>query len=235
MAVVFEHRTVNGVPLLLAAPQGERRPRPLVLWFHGLGAGKDVHRPELERVADAGFLAAGVDAVGHGERRLPELDERIAAPLEDARRMMLELAEATAAELPGVVRSLTELGLADPRRVAVVGISMGGYLVYRAIMVEPAIQAAVAVLGSPEWPGDASPHRHPEAFHRTALLSITAERDVNVPPVAACRFHRDLAASHPDPQRVRYVELAGAEHLMSAEHWARTMDQTLEWLRVHGR
>ena len=232
-AVAFERRTVDGVPLLLAAPEGRRDALPLVLWFHGLGAGKDVHRPELERVAAAGFLAVGVDAAGHGERRLPDLDERIAAPLEDARRTMLELADATAAEVPAVVRRLAGDGLADAGRVALVGISMGGYLVYRAVMTHPPVRAAVAILGSPEWPGDASPHRRPEAFHWVALLSVTAERDANVPPAAARRLHRELAANHPDPRRVRYVELPGAQHLMSAEHWATAMDETLRWLTFH--
>jgi alpha-beta hydrolase superfamily lysophospholipase len=40
---------------------------PTVLWFHGFTAGKATHRPEFATLAEAGFLAVGIDAAGHGE------------------------------------------------------------------------------------------------------------------------------------------------------------------------
>lgn len=235
MSVVFEERTAGGAPLLLARPEGGAPPFPLVLWFHGFGVDKGVHRPELERMAREGFLAVGVDAAGHGARRLPDLQERIDAPREEAFRTMLELARRTADDVPGIVRALANEGLADPERVAVVGISMGGYVVYRSVQVEPSIRAAVAILGSPEWPGEDSPHLRRDPFHRTALLSITAERDENVPPASARALHRELAAESADSGRHRYVELPGAQHLMSAGDWDTTLAETLRWLALHAR
>jgi pimeloyl-ACP methyl ester carboxylesterase len=112
---------------------------------------------------------------------------------------------------------------------------MGGYVVYRAVLAEPAIRAAVSILGSPEWPHGDSPHRHLDGFRSTALLSITAERDVNVPPAAARELHRRLEEAEPGSPMHRYVELPGAVHLMSEEHWNRTMDETLRWLTHHLR
>ncbi|HEX8276259.1 MAG TPA: alpha/beta fold hydrolase [Longimicrobiaceae bacterium] len=235
MSATFENRTAAGAPLLLARPQGRGGPLPAVLWFHGFGVDKETHRPELERIAAAGFLAVGVDAAGHGARRLPDLDARIDAPREEALRVAVELAARTAAEVPGVVRELADAGLADPERVSAAGISMGGYLVYGAVLAEPSLRAAVSILGSPEWPLGDSPHRRPEAFHRTALLSITAECDENVPPDAARRFHRRLAEGHPQPERARYLELPGAVHLMGADDWETTMGETLRWLALHAR
>jgi hypothetical protein len=39
-----------------------------------------------------------------------------------------------------------------------------------------------------------------------------------------------------DPEPVhRYVELAGAVHLMSEQHWTRAMDGTLRWFERHLR
>ncbi|HEV2149242.1 MAG TPA: alpha/beta fold hydrolase [Longimicrobiaceae bacterium] len=232
-SVTFEPRRVGGVPLLLAVPREGSGPLPLVLWFHGFGVDAEVHRPELQRLAEAGFVAAGVDAAGHGRRRLSDLDARIGAPREAARRTMLELAAETAGDVPAVVQALVDEGLANPRRVAVAGVSMGGYVVYRSLLVEPSIRAAAAILGSPEWPGDDSPHLHPEAFHRTALLSVTAGADENVPPAAARAFHQALAEGHPEPSRARYIEIPGAEHLMNGEQWEVAMDETIRWLMAH--
>ncbi len=204
---------------------------PAVLWFHGLGVDKETHRKELERIAREGFLAVGVDAAGHGERRLPDLDARIDVSREETIRFMLGLVDETAREVPAIVRALVAEGLADAERIAAVGISMGGYLLYRSVIAEPSLRAAVAILGSPEWPEGDSPHRHLDAFHHVALLSITAEHDENVPPGPARELHRRLGESH----RARYVELPGAVHLMCEEDWERTMDETLHWLALHNR
>ena len=112
--------------------------------------------------------------------------QRIAdASQEEALRLMLPLAELTARDVPLVVRTLVEEGLTDERRVAVAGISMGAYVVYRAVAIVQGIRAAVALLGSPEWPEGISPHWDPAAFRSTALLSITAVARSNVPPDAA--------------------------------------------------
>ena len=106
---------------------------------------------------------------------------------------------------------------------------MGGYLVYRALLEEPTPQAAVAILGSPEWPEGESPHHHLDAFRRVALLSITAQNDENVPPGPARELHRRLGVG----ERARYVELPGAVHLMDEADWERTMAETLAWLARH--
>ena len=224
-------RKIGEAPLLIAVPDRADRPLPTVLWFHGLSVDKETHRKELERIAGAGFLAVGVDAAGHGERRLADLDARIDESREETIRFMLGLVEETAREVPSIVCALAAEGLADGDRVALVGISMGGYLVYRALMEEPAPRAAVAILGSPEWPDGDSPHRHLDAFRRVALLSITAENDENVPPAAARELHRTLG----EGERTRYVELPGAVHLMGEPDWERTMDETLRWLALHNR
>ncbi|WP_420127392.1 alpha/beta hydrolase family protein [Longimicrobium sp.] len=235
MSTIFQTRTIAGVPLLLAMPDDAAGPLPAVLWFHGFGVDKETHRKELRQLAEAGFVAVGVDAAGHGARRLPDLDARQAAPHAQALRTMIELAWRTADEVPALVRGLVEEGLADGGRIGVTGVSMGGYVVYAAVLTEPAIRAAVSILGSPEWPEGDSPHRHLDGFRRTALLSVTAERDENVPPAAARELHRRLAEAEPDSAMHRYVELPGAVHLMSEEHWNRAMDETLRWLSLHLR
>jgi uncharacterized protein len=223
--------------VLIATPSDAQRPRPLVLWFHGLQASKDVHRPEIERLAAEGFLAVAVDVVGHGDRHPADAAQRVEAAGSRAELIdaMLEITASTVAELPGLVDELGLRAGADATCVSLVGISMGAYLVYQAVVGQPGIRAAVAILGSPRHPGSDSPHSHPEAFRRVALLSITAELDESVSPEAARAFHRELAEAQPPVHPHRYVELAGAHHLMSAEHWATTMEETVAWLRCHGR
>lgn len=201
-------------PRLIVEPPSGTAPRAAVLLFHGFGVDKSVHRPELEKIAAAGFLAIGIDAAGHGERRLPDLDARIAAPRAEAKETMLDLANETAAEVPALI---DELGMP----VAIAGISMGAFVVYRAVPLDPRIRVAVAILGEPA-------SDDPEPFRGVALLSITAAEDTNVPPAAARALHQRL----PSPP-AQYVELAGAEHLLTEAQWSLVIASTIDWLLVN--
>ena len=227
----FTTLRIAGAPALLAHADVRMHHAPLVLWFHGFGVDKETHRAELQLLADHGFLAVGIDAVGHGERRWPDLQQLIDAPRDEAFANAVEMAVQTSREVPAILDELIRDGLADPQRIALAGISMGAFAVYRALVeCRGRISNAVAILGSPRWPSPSSPHNDLDAFCDAALLSITAELDENVPPNAARDLH--YALEQRCPNRHRYVELSGAVHLMSAAHWEETKREMLNWLRA---
>jgi uncharacterized protein len=222
--------TIAGVPVLMAVPVAARaRPIPLVLWCHGFRADALGHAAELERCARAGFLAIGIDAVGHGARRDAALDDRI-TEAGGALPVMLAQVEHTVGELPALIHALVMQHGADRARVSLVGISMGAFLAYRAVTAGVPLRAVVALLGSPEWPTTTSAHRAPMLFRDCALLSITAEHDVSVPPAAVVRLHAALDERFgATPSRVHAV-LHGAGHLTSRTEWEHAMRATMEWL-----
>jgi hypothetical protein len=232
--IVARAVTLAGVPLLLAEPRVNDGLRPTVLWFHGFRADALAHAAELERCADAGFLAVGIDAVGHGARRHEDMAERLEASADGLLSFVLGFVDATIDELPSLLTALHETYDADPARLSAVGVSMGALLVYGAIMAGLPLRAAVALLGSPEWPRVASPHRHPDAFAQVALLGLTAEHDVSVPPGPATAFHAELAERFGRARQVHHV-LRGAGHLTNAAQWREAMDVTMAWLQRHGR
>lgn len=231
MTIAFEERRLGAVPALIARPSSARLPLPAVLWFHGFTAGKDVHRPELTTLAEAGFLAVGIDAAGHGERRLLDFEERFSGPREKTDPEVYALIAETVAEVPGIVDVLCGDGLADEARIGAVGVSMGGMITYGAIATDRRIRAAVALLASPVWPHPASPHLEIDRFFPTALLSITAGRDENVPPAAARAFHAELEGRYcQHPERLRYVEIEGSLHMMTHEDWVWSIRESVDWL-----
>ena len=237
MAVLFDRRRLGPAPALLVRQENLPLPLPTVLVFHGLSADKEVQQKELVTLAEAGFLAVGIDAAGHGERRLPDFEERFAGTRAEIEPLLFALVTETVAEVPAILDALAETGLADPERFGIFGISMGAHITYGAILAEPRLRAAVALVGSPEWRHPDSPHRRPEGFFPVALLSVTGEKDVNVPPDSARAFHRTLETYYQSaPERLRYVEITGAPHLMSAEDWERAMREAVDWLtRFLGR
>jgi len=233
MTVVFEKRRLGAAPALMARPSSDRLPLPTVLWFHGFTAGKATHRPELATLAEAGFLAVGIDAAGHGERRLPDWDEQfLGRPKEETDPVFYALVAQTAAEVPEIVDLLCDAGLSDEERIGAAGVSMGGMITYGAVAADPRIRAAVALLASPEWPDHpASPHLEIDRFFPTALLSITAGRDETVSPAAARAFHSDLEECYRQhPERLRYVEIEESLHMMTPADWAWSIHKSAGWL-----
>jgi dienelactone hydrolase len=231
MSVLFEKRRLGAAPALIARPSSARLPLPTVLWFHGFTAGKATHRPELATLAEAGFLAVGLDAAGHGERRLPDFEERFSGTKDETDREFYALVAATVAEVPGIVDLLCGDGLADEARIGAAGVSMGGMITYGATATDPRIQAAVALLASPEWPHPASPHLEIDQFFPAALFSVTAGQDETVAPAAARAFHADLRERYRQhPERLRYVEIEDSLHMMTPADWAWSIRESAGWL-----
>lgn len=231
MSVTIERERLAQVPALIARPAGGPAPLPTVLWLHGFGADKDLHLPELYRFAEAGLLAVGIDAVGHGQRRLADFEQQFSGVSAASVRLFNRFVSDTVAELPQLIDALVERGLSDPKRVAVAGVSMGGCIVYGAIATDRRICAAAALLGSPESLRPDSPHLTPDRFFPTALLSITAGQDTVVPAAAARRLHEQLESRYrTHPERLHYREIAGATHFMPAEQWDSVVAQASAWL-----
>lgn len=147
---------------------------------------------------------------------------------------MLQCVDATIDELPAAISSLVATHHADADRLSVVGVSMGAFLVYRAIQRATPLRAAVALLGSPEWPAAFGPPLTPLPTRGVPLLSVTAEHDLSVPPDAVRRLHERLAHTD-DVSPHGHHELAGSGHLTSAAHWAEAMHATMSWLQQHAR
>lgn len=231
--------TIAGVPVLIATPadsaiDGRSRRRSAVLWMHGFRADALAHAAELERCAALGFVAVGVDAVDHGRRASPQLLDRLQRSASGALPVMLDVMEATVNELPALIDALVVDFGVDRDRVSLVGISMGGFLAYRAIAAGIPLRRVVALLASPEWPGDTSAHRSRSAFYDVALLSITAEHDVSVPPEAVFRLHASLESAPARAAAHRHHVLRGAGHLTTASQWDEAMQETMAWLECYG-
>ncbi len=218
------------VPTLVASRGPTPAPeRGTVLVYHPLGEDKSVHAEDLERLAAEGFLAVGVDAIAHGERRLPGAYARFRA---DPLGALLEVVTATADEVPGLVDALVARGWAMPGRIGVVGVSLGGFVAYGAALADRRIVAAACLCAAPDWgPDPRSPLGRADEFWPVALLSVMAADDGLVSPEPARALHEELAPRYAaTPERLRYVELAGERHRMSAAGWATARAEADAWM-----
>lgn len=234
--MTLDFRTRYGdIPVRLVARDGIGRAakRGVVVMYHGLGSEIGAQTLELHGLAARGFLAVGVDNIGHGRRRAPDFDRRFSG--EGSDRRFVEAVDGTARELPELLNALHSQGLRWTR-VGVTGISMGGYIAFQTRLYEPRVRALVPILGNPRWkfPEPVCAWSRPEHFPPVALYAWNAELDESVPPRFARDFLRVLGPLYREiPERLRYEEVAGAGHLMNDVDWRRMWRRTEDWFVEH--
>jgi alpha-beta hydrolase superfamily lysophospholipase len=226
-------REVAGVPVRLvhSGPAPEAAARGALLFYHGLGAEIAGQTKELHGLASRGYLAVGVDAVGHGLRRWPDFEARLSGPRSRTDVVFGELVGSSLSEVPALLDALEAEGLARPGRLGVAGISMGGYIAYGAAARMDRFQVCLPILGSPSWGTPGSPAESPEAFYPVALLAQNAGADESVPPDAAREFTEVLRPHYAaDPARLDYVEYPGCGHFMPEDEWERLWSRAVAWV-----
>ncbi len=220
----------------------ERAKRGTILFYHGFGESKDGYVSVLQRLAAAGFLAVGVDGIGHGERRYPDFRERfppIAPPLignVQLEAAFLSLVRATAQEVSLILDALIARGWAVAPHIGIAGHSFGGFVTYAATIADKRLQVAASVVGSPQWrlPWPESPHLHLDRFFPTALLSQIAGKDGDVLPAFARELHQRLEPYYAQaPERLRYIEYPDSSHDLSAEDWEQAWGMVAAWFLTH--
>jgi dienelactone hydrolase len=211
---------VAGIPLLTLAHGTS--PRPAVLFYHGLQSDKETHRKELESLAAQGFLAVGVDAVGHGERRIPNLSAFLNR--DELMTQVVKLLRPNIEEVPLLVDHLIAEGY---RRVGLAGISFGAMVAFGAVLREPRLSAVVAILGDPRWC-----RPNPSAYPATPLFAWNGGRDQHIDPAGAREFMRELQRLHPRDS-FKYHEYPQSDHFMEPNDWSDGWTQTLAWFNEH--
>lgn len=148
---------------------------PVVVWIHG-GALIVGHREWIDTDLVAGLVKAGAVVVSIDYRLAPEtLLPEIITDIEDAFDWVRE-------EGPALFG-------ADPDRVAVMGMSAGGYLtLLSGYRIEPRPAALVSYCGYGDLIGDwySEPSPHPR-HHQTQLTRAEAYDQVDGPPVSDSR------------------------------------------------
>lgn len=222
-----------GVPVLACA--GEQAAARVVLFFHGLHSSNETHREDLRRLAAAGYLALGVDGMGHGRRGF---DTREYLRVGPQCRQIRKLLQATMWDIPVL---LDQLQLQGYQEFACCGISWGAYMAFGAVAIEPRLQCGISILGCPDWhqgledpapdesdPVNWSPHMVPERFLQRPWLLWNGELDPHVPTQRVRQLLHQW-----NRQNVEYHELAGIGHFPPSSHWERVWASVTRFLTEH--
>ena len=191
--------------------------RATVILLHGYSANPAVHGED-----GAAFVTEHTDVVmpeapGHGSRDDGRLAQIASLPAERRRERIVAIAREWAAELPAVAARCRREGA---ERIALVGISMGGFAALGCLANPCPFDAVAAVLAEPTLVDDTTLHPG-----RPPLLLGLAGRDTAVDPRPGRAFaERYRAELHEYPE---------SEHFMRAEDWRDLWHHTAAFVRHH--
>lgn len=192
----FVFRGAQGflVPGLIETPKEGKQPWPTVLLLHGWSGSKDDWWRDdgylsggLMRKAllKSGYAVVALDAATHGDRS-SEIDFQHVNPFEDPKappqRSLFSFAEIAVQTVKDHRRCLDFLigrGEIDPKRIGLVGYSMGGMNAFYLLSVEPRIKAAVACVPPLQSAGygPASPVDYTWGVGAKPLLMLMGKKD----------------------------------------------------------
>lgn len=228
----------HGIPAIGCFPHPKKeKPGKVVLVCHGLGVSKEVQKPELERLAAAGYRAFAIDAPHHGERLSGLVKEMDEVDPERANEIFRKIVGQAVVEIPALVTYFRNQEKAD---VALIGISMGGFTAFGSALLDPKPKVCIPIIASPsfriptEIGGEGAgknPEEHPHRFADMALLAITAGLDKVVRPEPARTLVGLLRKTFAE-KKDRYFNchFPDSGHFMRQEDWNEAWDGVVEWL-----
>lgn len=229
--MIDERRVLAGIPIRVVTTTTAYR--GTVLFYHGFMSSIDQQGKELHSLAEHGYMAIGVDAVGHGQRRFDDFEARFSSSNLRHDENYQSLLRDSVNEIPKLVDALIEEGLAREGSLGIAGISMGGYISFGACLREPRLNVILPILGSPLWSEEdpESPHDLGDQFYPRAMLVQNAGQDVNVPPRFARSFVESLRVFYSgQPERLEYYEFPESSHFMREEDWNELWGNVIHWL-----
>lgn len=228
-------KVVGKIPVLVCRPASGSN-HPLVIVSHGFSGSKETVAAQLEidRLAQKGWYVVALDNRGHGDRRASLVTEGGVVSLLRIRALIRD----TADDIPRLVDEFARAPEVDASRIAMVGVSMGGFATWRALSIDPRIKFGAPLIASPYWediPGRIpfalsevaeaqflaareNPALAPETFAGKRILALLGADDPHLDPNKARAFVEGLANSDPKERNGQVAKVyPGVAHTVTAE------------------
>ena len=252
--MIEEKKMIQDIPTILCKSDDKRK-KPLVILSHGFTQSKEIFSANgcLKDLAELGFLAVAIDNRLHGERPGPDFHTAVLNSSGEIDLLTLRMAmKETADDVKLLIDELSGLEEVEEERIAMLGVSMGGFITYRTIVTDHRIKVGIPIISSPFWddiPGDVSvrkssaietglaslsdqyqPSNHLDLFYPTALLIQVGDIDRHYNLNKVKRFYEELVCYYQNsPDKVKLIGYQDTGHEFKREMW----EAALQWLKKY--
>ena len=252
MATIEENKIIKGIPAIVCK-RGDSLKKPLVIMSHGFTNSKESYKSNgcLKCLAEAGYYAVAIDNRLHGDRPGPHFSTTIIESSGKVNLFLLRKAiKETADDVRLLIDELSLLEEIDKNNIAMIGISMGGFITYRSIVTDDRIKVGIPIISSPFWddiPGDVpvntdekaetdwkilsetlQPSNYPDKFYPTSLLIQVGDIDKHYDITKVKEFYNKLTGYyHDSSEKLKLIVYPNTGHEFTQEMWA----QALQWLK----
>lgn len=226
---------VEGIQIIHAVPSGQYNASlPTIFFYHGFLSSKEIYSYFGYTLAKAGFRVILPDALLHGARADGDEQKRLSS--------FWRILQTNVDELETLKETFVARGLANPERLAVGGVSMGGMTTLASLVRFPWVKVAACLMGSgyfstlsetlyPTYRLEDAEQRDAFRLHHAPLLSWDVsdkvaqvahrplfiwhgEQDDVVPFADSLRLREEITASGHAPN-LTFVAEPGATHKVS--------------------
>lgn len=252
MKTVEEKKTIKGVPIITCR-RADNSKKPLVIISHGFTGNKNDIKKKgyLKELAELGYYAVAIDNRLHGNRPGPNFRTTVIKSFGKVDLFALRKAiKETADDVRLLIDELSILEEVEKDKIAMIGVSMGGFITYRAIAIDDRIKVGIPIISSPFWddiPGDIpilkddkmqcelkllsekyQPSEYLERYYPTALLMQAGDIDKHYDINKIKSFYDDLKKYYCNsPDKLNLIIYSDTKHEFKAEMW----EHALRWLK----
>lgn len=241
MKVMVESKEQSKIPTLHVYKVGSGAKQPVIFILHGYTRRKENYLEMAYGYAREGYYVILFDALHHGELKTKEFDQ-LSQVEQDS--LIVEIMVETAKFINVLIDDNDANPQVDINRVALIGFSMGGNIIfqYLAQLLSERIKVAVPCKATPAWgkalarftqstPGaeryiDAKriaevtamqPSNFPECIKDLPVLMVIGDEDPLVPIDDVMAYYRRLQQNYSDQGRICLEIQKGVGHVVAPE------------------
>ncbi len=247
--IIKEVLWIHDIPLLQFYKE-EISNAPIIIFSHGFTNSKEYFKDEMEIYANLGFFVISIDNRGHGERKDIKFNEYV---WDNGKLNILKIRQLinnTAFDIQKVINYYKR----DPRinleRIAMIGVSMGGFITYRTVTIDDRINPAICLISSPEYydfPKDApliddlkskkalyefsqknSPINFMEKYYNKNILIQIGENDTHLEKKKVYQFVEEIENKNQNG-KIELIEYKNLSHEVTDEMYKKTR----EWINQY--
>jgi len=243
--IIEEKIMLQEIPAIIFRPRDLKEPVPTVVFYHGWSSNKEKQRIRGFILSSVGYQVVIPDAIYHGERN----------PLTGYCQEVLieyfwDVVFKNIEEYSIIERELVSKYSADPKRIAVMGNSMGGFTSGGIFTHNKDIKALIVLNGCCGWENfnknvkvtitekletvekkvkELDPMNNLELLKDRPILLLHGDSDTSVPIESQGIFYNALSPMYGNKERIKLIEYPKLNHVVTTN----MMEESINWLGMY--